>query len=74
MEKGDEGEKSLAGLVEQAFVMAAAANSYQQGIKTFIGVIKEAYERGYTVPALTMEVSFVPTKVIVVPFFLSRFV
>ncbi|CAM9550318.1 unnamed protein product [Scytosiphon promiscuus] len=32
------------------------------GIKSFISTIKEAYERGYTVPALTMEVSFVPTK------------
>lgn len=43
--------------------MAAAGNSYQEGLKAFITVCKEAYENGYTVPALTMEVSFVPTKV-----------
>ena len=43
-------------------MLAAAGNSYQMGIKAFISTIKEAYERGYTVPALTMEVSFVPTK------------
>lgn len=54
---------SLASLVESTFVMAAAGNSYQEGLKSFIATIKEAYERGYTVPALTMEVSFVPTKV-----------
>lgn len=49
--------------MESTFVLAAAGNSYQMGIKAFISTIKEAYERGYTVPALTMEVSFVPTKV-----------
>lgn len=54
---------SIAALVEKTFVMAAAANSYVLGLKAFIEVVKEAYERGYTVPALTMEVSFVPTKV-----------
>ncbi|CAM9289255.1 unnamed protein product, partial [Hapterophycus canaliculatus] len=54
----------LASLVESTFVLAAAGNSYQMGIKSFISTIKEAYERGYTVPALTMEVSFVPTKVL----------
>lgn len=48
--------------MERTFVLAAAGNSYQMGIKAFISTIKEAYERGYTVPALTMEVSFVPTK------------
>lgn len=58
--------ESLASLVESTFVLAAAGNSYQMGIKSFISTIKEAYERGYTVPALTMEVSFVPTKVCVV--------
>lgn len=69
-EKGGTGEgsgeaepASLASLVESTFVMAAAGNSYQEGLKSFIATIKEAYERGYTVPALTMEVSFVPTKV-----------
>lgn len=55
-------QESLASLVERTFVLAAAGNSYQMGIKAFISTIKEAYERGYTVPALTMEVSFVPTK------------
>lgn len=60
---GEEPESSLAALVEKTFVMAAAANSYKEGLKAFIEVVKEAYERGYTVPALTMEVSFVPTKV-----------
>eukprot|EP00904_Undaria_pinnatifida_P008347 jgi/Undpi1/4642/HiC_scaffold_18.g07996.m1 len=53
---------SLASLVESTFVMAAAGNSYQEGLKAFIATVKEAYERGYTVPALTMETSFVPTK------------
>ena len=61
---GDGGQASLASLVEKTFVMAAAGNSYQEGLKAFITVCKEAYENGYTVPALTMEVSFVPTKVI----------
>lgn len=61
-EKGEAGPESLASLVERTFVLAAAGNSYQMGIKAFISTIKEAYERGYTVPALTMEVSFVPTK------------
>lgn len=54
---------SLASLVESSFVMAAAGNSYHEGLKAFIGVVKEAYERGYTVPALTMEVSFVTSRV-----------
>ena len=57
------GQASLASLLERTFVMAAAGNSYQEGLRAFITVCKEAYERGYTVPALTMEVSFVPTKV-----------
>lgn len=55
--------ESLASLVESTFVLAASSNSYTEGLKSFIQVVKEAYERGYTVPALTMEVSFVPTKV-----------
>lgn len=55
--------QSLAALVEKTFVLAAAADSYVEGLNSFIKVVKEAYERGYTVPALTMEVSFVPTKV-----------
>lgn len=70
LEKGGAGEgseemepASLASLVESTFVMAAAGNSYQEGLKAFIATVKEAYERGYTVPALTMETSFVPTKV-----------
>lgn len=57
-------QQSLASLVESTFVLAAAGNSYEMGLKAFISTIKEAYERGYTVPALTMEVSFVPTKVV----------
>eukprot|EP00903_Cladosiphon_okamuranus_P011145 g10519.t1 len=61
-EKEEVTQESLASLVERTFVLAAAGNSYQMGIKAFISTIKEAYERGYTVPALTMEVSFVPTK------------
>ncbi|CAM9869320.1 unnamed protein product [Ectocarpus fasciculatus] len=63
-EKGEEEaeQQSLASLVESTFVLAAAGNSYEMGLKAFISTIKEAYERGYTVPALTMEVSFVPTK------------
>ncbi|CAM9683196.1 unnamed protein product [Ectocarpus sp. 4 AP-2014] len=62
--KGEEEaeQQSLASLVESTFVLAAAGNSYEMGLKAFISTIKEAYERGYTVPALTMEVSFVPTK------------
>lgn len=62
---GESGEPaSLASLVESTFVMSAAGSSYKEGLKAFISVVKEAYERGYTVPALTMEVSFVPTKVV----------
>ncbi|CAM9433805.1 unnamed protein product [Discosporangium mesarthrocarpum] len=53
---------SLPSLVEKTFVVAASASDYVGGLKAFIGVVKEAYERGYTVPALTLEVSFVPTQ------------
>lgn len=63
IEAGGGEPKSLAALVESTFVIAAATNSYTEGLKAFIQVVKEAYERGYTVPALTMEVSFVPSKV-----------
>lgn len=63
VEEGEGEPASLASLVESSFVMAAAGNSYHEGLKAFIGVIKEAYERGYTVPALTMEVSFVTNRV-----------
>ncbi|CAM9443213.1 unnamed protein product, partial [Sphacelaria rigidula] len=62
VEGGEEEPKSLAALVESTFVMAASSNNYAEGLKAFIKVVKDAYERGYTVPALTMEVSFVPTK------------
>lgn len=63
VEEGQGEPPSLATLVEKTFVMAASANSYVEGLDAFIRVVKEAYERGYTVPALMMEISFVPTKV-----------
>lgn len=62
-EDSNSGSASIPELVEQTFVMAAASGSYEQGLRAFIQVIGKAYESGYTVPALTMEVSFVPTKV-----------
>ncbi|CAM9401753.1 unnamed protein product [Chrysoparadoxa australica] len=52
--------RDLAGRIESSFIEACASGDYQGGMKSFIRAIISAYESGYSVPSITLELSMHP--------------
>ncbi|KAG5181511.1 hypothetical protein JKP88DRAFT_199922, partial [Tribonema minus] len=46
----------LASIVERSFVVACSEGDYTRGLQAFISAIMKAYESGFAVPTLSMEI------------------